>query len=76
MTGIISTLRRALIATILTTGAYAYAQQARGVNPADIDSRFDAIVKRIRLDPIGTTDSPPCPASSATRAISATHRSR
>lgn len=74
MTGIVSTLRRALIATILTTGAHT--QQARGVNPADIDSRFDAIVKRIRLDPIGATDNPPCPASSATRVISATHRSR
>lgn len=36
--------------------ASASAQEARGVNPADIDSRIDFIVKRVNLDPDGTTD--------------------
>ncbi len=36
--------------------ASASAQEARGVNPADIDSRIDVIVKRVNLDPDGTTD--------------------
>lgn len=45
----------AAMAATVCTGAQA--QQARGVNPADIDSRIDLIAKRIRLDPIGNTDS-------------------
>ncbi|MBP9904557.1 MAG: hypothetical protein KBF66_03300 [Rhodoferax sp.] len=32
------------------------AQESRGVNPADIDSRFDVITKRVRLDGGGNTD--------------------
>lgn len=34
-----------------------HAQQARGVNPAEIDSRFDVIAKRVGLDPSGSTQS-------------------
>jgi len=34
----------------------AAAQESRGVNPADIDSRFDVIAKRVRLDGGGDTD--------------------
>jgi hypothetical protein len=47
-----------LVASIvsLCAAAPALAQEARGVNPADIDSRFDLIVKRVNLDPDGTTD--------------------
>jgi hypothetical protein len=37
--------------------AAALAQESRGVNPADIDSRLDVIVKRIRLEPSGDTTS-------------------
>lgn len=33
------------------------AQQARGVNPAEIDSRFDVIVKNVELEPSGRTQS-------------------
>jgi hypothetical protein len=40
----------------LSAIAPALAQEARGVNPADIDSRIDLIVKRVNLDPDGTTD--------------------
>ena len=35
----------------------AQAQQARGVNPAEIDSRFDVIVKNVELEPSGRTQS-------------------
>ena len=45
----------AFAAATLLSGA-ACAQQARGVNPADIDSRVDVILKRVNLDPEGTTD--------------------
>lgn len=38
-------------------GAGVHAQQVRGVNPADIDSRFDVIVKHVELDPTGGADS-------------------
>jgi hypothetical protein len=41
---------------VLAAAGTASAQEARGVNPADIDSRVDLIVKRVRLDPGGTTD--------------------
>jgi hypothetical protein len=34
-----------------------HAQQVRGVNPADIDSRFDVIAKSIQLDGGGTSHS-------------------
>ncbi len=34
-----------------------HAQQVRGVNPADIDSRFDVIAKSIKLDGGGTSNS-------------------
>jgi hypothetical protein len=37
--------------------ASAHAQQARGVNPAEIDSRFDLIVKQVRLHPAGSSRS-------------------
>lgn len=40
-----------------TAGGDALAQQARGVNPAEIDSRFDVIVKRVELEPAGSTQS-------------------
>jgi len=33
-----------------------HAQEVRGVNPADIDSRFDVIYKRVNLSPTGKTD--------------------
>jgi hypothetical protein len=47
----------ALIAlALLTAAGAAAAQQARGVNPADIDSRVDLIVKRVNLHPSGRTD--------------------
>jgi hypothetical protein len=45
----------ALIGTSLC--AVVLAQESRGVNPADIDSRFDVIVKRIRLESSGDTTS-------------------
>lgn len=35
----------------------AYGQQARGVNPAEIDSRFDVIVKNVELMPGGRSQS-------------------
>jgi hypothetical protein len=35
----------------------AQGQQARGVNPAEIDSRFDVIVKNVELEPSGRTQS-------------------
>ncbi|MFC3146927.1 hypothetical protein [Piscinibacterium candidicorallinum] len=38
-------------------GFGAHAQQARGVNPAEIDSRFDVILKRVELDSTGSTTS-------------------
>lgn len=46
-----------LAAAALLTWGSSNAQQARGVNPADIDSRFDVIVKRVNLDPDGSVDS-------------------
>ena len=33
------------------------AQQSRGVNPAEIDSRFDVIVKNVELESSGRTQS-------------------
>lgn len=50
---------RLAAATLIATGlsSAALAQTSRGVNPADIDSRFDVIVKRINLDPDGHADS-------------------
>ena len=47
----------AIALAALAWGAAAQAQQARGVNPADIDSRFDVIAKQINLDPDGTSRS-------------------
>lgn len=47
----------AIALATLAWGAAAQAQQARGVNPADIDSRFDVIAKQINLDPDGTSRS-------------------
>jgi hypothetical protein len=50
--------RSILASTVcLAASTWAHAQQARGVNPADIDSRFDAIAKRVHLDPEGSVDS-------------------
>lgn len=49
--------RLALLVAALAAGASAQAQQSRGVNPADIDSRFDVIVKHIGLEPSGNTRS-------------------
>lgn len=45
-----------LVATLAAATGIASAQESRGVNPADIDSRFDVIVKRVNLDPDGSTD--------------------
>lgn len=42
---------------LLSTCASVHAQQVRGVNPADIDSRFDVIVKHVALHPEGKADS-------------------
>ena len=47
----------AIALAALAWGTAAQAQQARGVNPADIDSRFDVIAKQINLDPDGTSRS-------------------
>lgn len=55
-----TTRHAAVLAALIATGTLfadtAGAQEARGVNPADIDSRFDLIVKRVNLDPSGRTD--------------------
>jgi hypothetical protein len=49
---------RAAIAALITLAcSSALAQQARGVNPADIDSRFDVIVKNVKGEPAGRTQS-------------------
>jgi hypothetical protein len=50
--------KRALATTLLALAAAgpSVAQEARGVNPADIDSRIDLIVKRVKLHPAGSTD--------------------
>lgn len=50
-------VRLSLAACLSVAGAGAHAQQARGVNPAEIDSRFDVIVKHVKLDPEGQVDS-------------------
>lgn len=48
----------ALVAGVLMGASLsAQAQSSRGVNPADIDSRADVILKRVRLDPGGHADS-------------------
>lgn len=49
--------RSAIALATFAWGATAQAQQARGVNPADIDSRIDVIAKQINLDPDGTSRS-------------------
>ena len=49
--------RGAIALATFAWGATAQAQQARGVNPADIDSRIDVIAKQINLDPDGTSRS-------------------
>lgn len=49
-------LATSLLALAAFAPAVAVAQEARGVNPADIDSRIDLIVKRVNLDPDGTTE--------------------
>ncbi len=50
--------KHALATSLLALSAVTpvFAQEARGVNPADIDSRIDLIVKRVNLDQDGTTD--------------------
>jgi hypothetical protein len=48
-------LAAALAASLCTAGVLA--QESRGVNPADIDSRFDLIAKRVNLEPGGSADS-------------------
>ena len=45
------------LALLAASMVQAQAQQARGVNPAEIDSRFDVIAKRTHLSPAGTADS-------------------
>ncbi|MFY8119202.1 MAG: hypothetical protein ACOVLH_15430 [Roseateles sp.] len=45
------------LAASLMSSLSAQAQQARGVNPADIDSRFDLIVKHVALEPEGRSQS-------------------
>lgn len=47
----------ALVLVLLAACTAAQGQQARGVNPAEIDSRFDVIVKQVGLEPTGTTRS-------------------
>ncbi len=47
----------ALVLVLLAACTAAQGQQARGVNPAEIDSRFDVIVKQVGLAPTGTTRS-------------------
>jgi hypothetical protein len=47
----------AAAALIFLSCGFAHAQQARGVNPAEIDSRFDVIVKNVELEPSGRTQS-------------------
>ncbi len=39
---------------LLAASVPALAQQVRGVNPAEIDSRFDVILKQVALEPAGT----------------------
>jgi hypothetical protein len=53
-----NTLFATATALLMTVGAssLANAQEARGINPADIDSRVDLIYKRINLHPSGSTD--------------------
>lgn len=46
----------ATLVALVAAPALVTAQESRGVNPADIDSRFDVIVKRVNLEPSGTTD--------------------
>nr|WP_295080444.1 hypothetical protein [uncultured Roseateles sp.] len=41
----------------LAFGSHAQAQQSRGVNPAEIDSRFDLIAKQVNLEPSGNVRS-------------------
>lgn len=49
---------QAAVAAVIALGlGTAQAQQARGVNPAEIDSRFDVIAKRISLEPDGDSTS-------------------
>jgi hypothetical protein len=49
---------RATAASLLALACgLAQAQQARGVNPAEIDSRFDVIAKSVELEPSGRTQS-------------------
>ncbi len=43
----------AILLSAILLGTSAQAQQARGVNPAEIDSRFDLIVKQVNLEPGG-----------------------
>ena len=47
----------AAVGLIALAGGMAQAEQARGVNPADIDSRVDVIFKRVALDPDGSAQS-------------------
>jgi hypothetical protein len=51
------TTRAAAASLIALACSLAQAQQARGVNPAEIDSRFDVIVKNVELEPPGRTQS-------------------
>jgi len=55
----IASLRATALAASLLLGAAANAnaQEARGVNPAEIDSRADLIYKRINLHPSGSAES-------------------
>ncbi len=43
-----------LLLPLLGASVPALAQQVRGVNPAEIDSRFDVILKQVALEPAGT----------------------
>lgn len=49
-------LSTALAVAALCASGLVQAQQSRGVNPADIDSRFDVIYKRVNIDPEGSLD--------------------
>lgn len=57
MTKLLPLARPLLAGAALLAGACAQAQQAKGVNPADIDSRFDVIAKRVELEPAGSSTS-------------------
>jgi hypothetical protein len=57
MTPSSSSIRTLAAGVMALACGVAQSQQARGVNPAEIDSRFDVIVKNVELEPDGRTQS-------------------